>query len=151
MADKTGGILARLGTPADTDVSTDIAAVLAAVGSQVTLLDSENADRDITSLITVLTDTPDASSPTLCQGIIYLGDGVKDLDGTGGVHDIVITVGGQTVQPSPQRINFGTAVRSAIRTATFPVPANTEVIIKILSPNGADTDVDVTAYLIGLL
>ncbi len=154
MADKAGGILARMGTPADTDMSTDLLNIKSAVdglGGGITLFDSENADRNLTTLVTVLTDTPDASNPTLCQGIVYLGDGAKDLDGTGGLFDIVVTVGGQTIQPSPQRVNFDTAARSAMRIPIFPVPANTEVIIKVLSSNGADSDVDVTAYLIGLL
>lgn len=110
-------------------------------------LDTENADLDLTSMVTVLTDTPDASNPRLCIGYIALGDGVKDLDGTGGTFELVVTVGGQTVQPSPQEVSFGTEVRSGVWTAPFPVPANTEVILRVQSPNAADTDVDVTAYL----
>jgi len=102
---------------------------------------------DLTTLITVLTDTPDASNATICQGYIKLGDGNDNLDGTGGDFQLVITVGGQTIQPSPQIVTFGTEVRSAIWTSQFPVPANEEVILRILSPNAADTDVDVTAYL----
>lgn len=110
-------------------------------------LDTENADRDLTSLVTVLTDTPDESNHIMCQGYIALGDGSKNLDGTGGQFELVITVGGQTVQPSPQIMTFGTEVRSAIWTTQFPVPANTEVIMQVKSPNSADTDVDITAYL----
>lgn len=110
-------------------------------------LDSENADRDLTALITVLTDTPNAAEHILCQAYIAFGDGTKDLDGTGGNFELVITVGGQTVQPSPQMINFGTEIRSGIWSTIFPVPSNQEVILRIKSPNGADTDVDVTAYL----
>ncbi len=113
----------------------------------VTQLDTENADKDLTSLVTVLTDTPDAADNIMCQGYIVLGDGAKDLDGTGGNFQLVITVGGQTVQPSPEVVAFGTEVRSAVWTAIFPVPSNTEVILRVLSPNVADTDVDVTAYL----
>lgn len=110
-------------------------------------LDSENADRNLTSLVTVLTHTPDASVPTLCQGLIFLGDGTKNLDGTGGEFEVTVTVGGQTLQPNPQVIEFDTAVRATIFTTAFPVPANAQVIMRVLSPNGADTDVDVTAYL----
>ena len=110
-------------------------------------LDTENADRDITSSITVLTDTPDAASNMLCQGYVVLGDGAKDIDGSGGDFEFVVTVGGQTIQPSPQIINFGTEIRSAAWTTVFPVPANEEVILKIKSPNAADSDVDTTAYL----
>jgi len=110
-------------------------------------LDTENADRDITTLITVLTDTPHATDDLLCQGLILLGDGAKDLDGSGGLFELTITVGGQTVEPDPQGIHFSTAVRAAVYTTIFAVPAGEEVIMRILSPNAADSDVDVTAYL----
>jgi hypothetical protein len=113
----------------------------------ITQLDTENADRDITSLIAVLTDTPDVTNPTLCQAYVKLGDGAKNLDGSGGNFNLVITVGGQTVQASPQVFVFGTEVRSSIWSSQFPVPANEEVIVSVLSPNAADTDVDVIAYL----
>jgi len=111
------------------------------------LFDSENADLDITSLITCLTDTPDASNPSLCQGLIFMGDGAKNLDGNGGIFELVITIGGQTLQPSTKKMLFDPEVRSSMKTPEFLVPANTEVLLRILSPNGADTDVDVTAYL----
>jgi len=110
-------------------------------------LDTENADRDLTSIITVLTDTPNASKATLCQGLIMFGDGSKNLDGTGGDLELTVTVGGQTVQPDPQTVEFSTAVRSAVWTTIFPVPANAAVLLRAKSPNVADTDVDVTAYL----
>ena len=111
-------------------------------------LDTENADRDIkTAAITVLTHTPDASNPMICQGLILLGDGAKNLDGTGGSFLLYITVGGQTIQPSPQTVTFSTAVRAAVWSTPFPVPANAEVIMQVKSPNAADSDVDVTAYL----
>jgi len=113
----------------------------------ITLIDTENADRDLTTSVTVLTDTPSAAENILCQGYIALGDGAKDLDGTGGNFALIVTVGSQTVQPSPQMINFGTEARSAIFTTIFPVPANEEVVLKLESPNAADTDVDITAYL----
>ena len=113
----------------------------------ITELDCDNADRDLTSQVTVLTHTPSASSPMLCVAYIALGDGAKDLDGTGGYFELVITVGGQTVEPSPQLIECSTATRVAFWTSPFPVPAGDEVIIKLTSPNAADTDVDVTASL----
>ena len=109
--------------------------------------DTENADRDLTSQVTVLTDTPDASNNVMAIGLVYFGDGSKDLDGSGGNFELTITVGGQTIQPDPQIITFSTATRAAVWTTVFPVPANQEVIIKAKSPNSADSDVDVTAYL----
>jgi hypothetical protein len=110
-------------------------------------LDSENGDYDLTSSVTVLTDTPDASNPKICQAYIAIGDGSKDLDGTGGDFEVVITVGSQTLEPSPQTVTFSTATRVCIFTHAFPVPANTEVVIKLKSPNIDDDDVDVTVTL----
>ncbi|HEC61776.1 MAG TPA: hypothetical protein ENI27_05920 [bacterium] len=113
----------------------------------ITQLDSENADRDLTSQVAILTNTPSATVNMVCQGYVEFGDGTKNLDGTGGSFQFTITVGGQTVEPDPQRVQFSTAVRAAAWTGQFVVPANKEVVWKILSPNGGDTDVDVTAYL----
>ena len=110
-------------------------------------LDTENADRDLTSQVTVLTHTPNTTKATLCQGLVMFGDGVNNLDGTGGDFELTITVGGQTVQPDPQTITFSTAARCGVWTTIFPVPANTEVILKAKSPNAGDSVVDVTAYL----
>lgn len=108
----------------------------------------ENADRDLTSQMTCLTDTPNVPNGTQCRGLIEFGDGTKDLDGSGGTFEFVVTVDGQTVQPSPQKVVFGTnAARSSVWTTPFPVPANKEVILWAKSPNSADTDVDVTASL----
>lgn len=110
-------------------------------------LDTENSDLDLTSQVTILTDTPDASKNTLCQAYAEFGDGTKNLDGTGGFFQFTLTVGGITVQPNPTIIQFDTSARSAVWTNQFSVPANTEVIWKVLSPNSADSDVDVTTYL----
>jgi len=116
----------------------------------INLLDSENADRDLTSQVTVLTDTPSTSVDILCQGLVFFGDGVKDLDGSGGPFEMTITIGGQTVEPDPQVVWFSTAVRSAVFTKIIPVPTNDEVIIKTKSPSTGDVDVDITAYLFNL-
>jgi hypothetical protein len=106
----------------------------------------ESADHDIkTASHAVLTHTPTVAA--MCIALIKLGDGAKNLSATGGAFQLVITVGGQTVQPSPQSITFSTAVRAAVWTTPFAVPANDEVIISILSPNAADADVHVTASL----
>ncbi len=102
---------------------------------------------NLTSQITVLTHTPNASNPILCQGLIKLGSIDDLLDGSGGNFELTITVGGMTVEPDPQIITFSTATAVAIWTSVFPVPANTEVIFKVKSPNAADTAVDVTTYL----
>lgn len=111
------------------------------------LLDSENADRDITSLITCLTHTPDANQYILCQGYIRFGDGTKNLGGVGGNYQLVVSVGSQIIQPSPQVVQFDTSARTAVWTTQFPVLPGEEVLLRVLSPNSGETDVDVTAYL----
>ena len=110
-------------------------------------IDYENADRDITSAITVLTDTPSATEPMMCMGLIKLGDGAKDLDGSGGLFEFDILIDGNTVQPSGQQIQFSGATQTSVWTEAFPVPAGAEVILRVTSPNAADSDVDVSAYL----
>jgi hypothetical protein len=110
-------------------------------------LDTENADVNLTSQVTVLTHTPSVSEALQCQGIIFFGDGAKNLDGSGGDFEVSITIGGVVLEPDPQVVTFSTAVRSTVFTSSFPVPANKQVILKVKSPNVADTDVDVTAYL----
>lgn len=121
-----------------------------AVGSVNTgreVLDSENGDYNITSAITVLTDTPDATGVRVCHAAVFLGDGTKDLDGTGGDFEITITIGGASWGGGPDVTTVGTEVRAVIQTEEFIVPAGAEVVVKVLSPNAGDTDVDVTAYL----
>jgi len=110
-------------------------------------LDSETADRDLTSSVAVLTHAPDAGNPCLCQALVFLGDGSKDLDGTGGDFEVTVTIGSQTLEPSPQTVTCSTAARTCLFTSEFPVPANTAVVIRVKSPNAADTDVATTAYL----
>lgn len=114
----------------------------------ISQLDYENADRDLTSQVTVLTDTPDASNPLLCQLLVFLGDGSKNLNANGGVFELEVIVGGNSVQPGPQNFPVGDSdTRVCFISAVFPVPANTQVIAKVKSPNAGDTDVDVSAYL----
>tara|TARA_Y100000310_G_scaffold328637_1_gene397083 strand:+ start:1751 stop:3136 length:1386 start_codon:yes stop_codon:yes gene_type:complete len=112
---------------------------------------TSNADRDLTSQVTVVTGIPDASNARWCQVSIRLGDGAKNLDGSGGLFEITIENAGQTVQPDPQYVRFSTAVRSMVVTQPFHVTAGATVTAKVKSPNGADTDVDVTATVDGVL
>lgn len=113
----------------------------------LTELDTENADLDLTSIVTVLTHTPSTAVPIRCQAAVFMGDGVKDLDGTGGPFELTVTVDGNTVQADPYTTDFSTAVRSMMFTKAFPVHASAEVIVRVKSPNSGDTDVDVTARL----
>lgn len=110
-------------------------------------LDSENDDRDIkTAYIVCLTHTPSTVEAMHCQGVLFLGDGAKNLDGTGGGFKTRVTIGSQE---SVEKTHTLTAanVQAWIKTDKFLVKANTEITIEVLSPNAADADVDVTAYL----
>ena len=114
---------------------------------KITLLDTESADFDLTATKTVLTDTPSTTAPKRCIGQVDLGDGVKDLDASGGNFELTVSVGSQVGEPGPQTIAFGTNARSFIETHEFVVPANAEVLLQVKSPNAGDTDVTVTARL----
>lgn len=117
------------------------------------LLDSENADRDIygdgSTPVTCLTHTPSASDATLCQAHLVVGDEVgHTLDGTGGDFEVTITIGGVVLATDPEYFQVASSGTSACYTTyNFLVPANKEVIVKLLSPNAADVSVDVTVYL----
>jgi hypothetical protein len=114
----------------------------------VEIADPVTADKNLYAApISVLNIAPDTVFPMECKAYIKLGDGVKDLDGTGGDFQITVTVGNQTIQPASQVIKFSTAVRSAFFTVPFIVPANETVDISVLSPNAGDTDVTVTSTL----
>jgi hypothetical protein len=113
----------------------------------ITQLDTENADRNLTSAVTCLTHTPSTTLNYLCQALVKLGDGTKNLTSTGGNFEFTITIGGQTLKGGAQTVAFGTEVRAVWSSDIFSVPLNNEVIVKVKSPNGGDTDVDTTAYL----
>lgn len=111
-------------------------------------LAAQNGDYDLFSGETVLSATPSASAPMLCQVYIAMGDGVKNLSGVGGDFKLFVYVDNHGIEPCPQVITFGgDGVASGVWTAPFPVPANKQVDVYIQSPNAADSDVDVTAYL----
>jgi hypothetical protein len=106
----------------------------------LTEVHTENANFNLATIKTVLTSTPDALFPMECRGHIVLGDGVDDLDGSGGNFEFTISVGGKIIQPDPQIIAFSSADESAVFTGE-------EVLLRVKSPNAGDTDVDVTATL----
>lgn len=111
---------------------------------------AQNADRNLTSIVTCWTGTPDAIDGLLVQALVLLGDGVKDLDGTGGIFDVRIDLGSQAGCVHPMTVAAG-VTRAWFRTEIAAVPADTAVAVKVLSPNAADSDVDVTVYLYDVL
>lgn len=114
----------------------------------ITELDNETtANADLTSWVKVLTHTPDATHPKLCQVRIDLGQGVTgDLDGTGGNFKLQIKHGSYVGPVETHELKSGTQFGS-LWSQVFSVKENTAVEVWVLSPNAADTTVDVFTYL----
>ncbi len=108
-------------------------------------LSCSGAVRNITSQTTAISYTNSSDEIQICQGIVRLGDGVNNLDGTGGDFELTLQFGDRVTQPDPQLIYFSTAVQANIFTTQFPLPINETVTLKIKSPNTADTSVWVHA------
>lgn len=102
----------------------------------------------MTSQVTILSWTNTTDEVYVCQGMIYIGDGTDDLDGTGGEFELTMILDGQTVQPDPQLVWFSTALRACIFTEQFPLYVGGTVTFKIKSPNAADTSVYVHACIV---
>lgn len=115
----------------------------------ISLLATANNDFDLTTAggASVYNAAPGNSAACLAKADILIGDGTKNLDGTGGDFTLYITVDSQVVQPSPQTFTFSTDVRSKVMTAEFIIPASATVTVKVHSPNAADTSVDVTTNI----
>jgi hypothetical protein len=109
-------------------------------------LDAETNDLDLTSFVLALTHTPDSVYPTQCQVAAYIGDGSKNLDGTGGTFKMKIMVGAYESPEIPFTITSGDT-RVIWWSDPFPVIISGVVKVYLFSPNGADTDVGVTVYL----
>lgn len=107
---------------------------------------------DITSQATIMSYTNDGDEILLLQGVVILGDGTDDLDGTGGEFELTFMFGSNTNQPDPQIIYFSTATRASVFTEQFPLAINETVTFKIKSPNAADTSVYIhcTLYEVGV-
>lgn len=110
-------------------------------------LDVETGDYDLTSAVTVLTHTPSATESRLCRLHVALGDGTKNLDGTGGSFQFTIKLDGIALLGAAVPATLGATTRAIWISEPFTVIAGSEVKLDILSPNAADTDVDVTARL----
>lgn len=110
------------------------------------ILSTTTANRDLAAGAVIYNATPDASNARLCYALIKIGDGVNDLDGTGGVFTLAVTIGGQTWQGDNTYI-FGTEVRAVVQSFAFVVPANDAVTMTLTSPNAGDTSVAVSVVM----
>jgi hypothetical protein len=77
----------------------------------------------------------------ICQGVVHLGNGVNDLDGSGGDFEHTLQFGSQINQYDAQLIRYSTAVRTSVFTEQFPLPIGEAVTFKLKSPNAADSSV----------
>ena len=66
----------------------------------------QNGDYDLTGAVEVFDSDAISSGPTLCEAVIEIGDGAKDLDGSGGTFELTLQIDGKPVQPSPQEMEF---------------------------------------------
>lgn len=108
-------------------------------------IDQDNADLDISSEATVFTGTVDASNPRLVMVDVALGDGSKDLDGTGGDFVLKVEIGGVVFDGATQAKTVdASTTRARFQTVMLLVPANATLAVKVTSPNAGDSDVDCT-------
>lgn len=107
-----------------------------------------NADRDLTSLVEVFASyVPNGEHPVECKLTVDLGDGTKDLDASAnGEFLLAIAVGSQWFWKYIP-VNTILQDRPVLESDPFIVPRNTAVTAYVQSPNGADSDVDVTATI----
>jgi hypothetical protein len=97
--------------------------------------------------VTVFTYTNNGTDVLVCQAIAQFGDGVNDLDGSGGDFEFTMLLGGQVNQPEPQLVTFSSDTQAGMFTHQFPLPVGQSVTFKFKSPNAADSNVWVRVCL----
>ena len=111
-------------------------------------LASANGDFDLTSMVQVYSATPRAAASSRYDLIVDIGDGAKNLDGSGGIFQFATFIGSAAVNPCPQYVSFGSAATARQIVQNLHVLSAEPVTLKMLSPNAADSDVDVTVRLV---
>lgn len=110
---------------------------------------SQNGDFDLQGGASVFSWTATQTGVYLLR--IALGDGVKDLDGTGGAFTLTVAVAGRQLIFGSANRTLPAAVTQALLPINnqhlVPIASGELVTVYILSPNAADTDVDVTVSL----
>ena len=92
---------------------------------------------------TVMSSGGIGSGPTDCRIMLKFAG----LDGSGGDFTFTVRVGGFTIQPAGQVVEFGVQVNSKIPSHAFTVYNFETVEVDVTSPNAADNAVTVTATL----
>lgn len=103
------------------------------------------SNKNLTSAVEVVAATT-VNRTTRVVARADLGDGVNDLDGTGGSFVLLVLVAGNTWR-GVQAVAAGTT-RATLVSEPLPVIDGQGVSVQVLSPNGADTAVAVTAWLL---
>lgn len=109
------------------------------------LVSTQNADRSLAANATVWTGT--VTDLAKYSFRVVIGDGTKNLSGTGGTYLLTLIVDGVTYRGGSEQFAIGTASRAEIQTEEFVLPASAVVSFKVYSPNAGETDVDCTASL----
>lgn len=106
---------------------------------------AQNADRNLYTNATVWTGTITDTGKYSFR--VVLGDGTKNLSGTGGTYLLTLIINGVTYRGGSEEFEIGTGARVEIQTEDFLFPASATVSFKVYSPNASETDVDCTASL----
>jgi hypothetical protein len=101
---------------------------------------------DITSEYGLYSDSLSSTDAYLCGINLAL----TGLDGTGGIFEVTISAGSY-VQPKPRTILFSTDTSCRVQFTDILLPAAAILIIKIKSPNAADTSVDYSLEIYDLM
>lgn len=91
--------------------------------------------------MTILEYENTGTDAMVCQILAKFGDGVSDLDGTGGDFELTLMFGSNACQPDPQLVRFSVSTTASVLTEQFPLPVGETVTAKIASPNAADSSV----------
>ena len=98
--------------------------------------------------MTILSYVNTGTEAIVCQGRVLIGNGIDDLDGTGGEFELTLNTGTYTLQPNTQFVFFEVGPTSgSVMTESFYLGVGDTVTFSMKSPNAADTSVWVRACI----
>ncbi|GAB5404320.1 MAG: hypothetical protein Aurels2KO_25510 [Aureliella sp.] len=95
----------------------------------------------------VFSGVVDASNNRMCRMSLYFGDGTNDLEGSGGVVEVTLSIGGNAVNGGRESQLLGASSRAYMQSEAFLVRAGETLDVAISSANGGDTSVNVEAVV----
>ena len=116
-----------------------------------TLLDSEQSTYDLQATAqTVLEYAQGSADPVRCRVKLAIGDESNPLDGTGGEFTVTVTVDDVELYGYPKTLTLAATTTEIIwQSDEFIADEGAEIKVTLDSPNAADDDVGVYAYLYG--